>query len=665
MQAGGDMAAGIENLRADLNDAHAQVKGLRRALWPFGGLLKGLAWVPVIGDDVAAIPHTLEMADALLNAAQVLNEAFAPLLDLMAEGTASQDRLAVIGEVLADAEKPLAEARREVESAQRARDQIGDLTGLVGPLRDAITQVDPLLPLLDQGLSGLEVVPTMLGMDEPHHILILLQNADEMRATGGFITSTIYVVMDEGQITELTALSSDSEEIDHYEDLWRYYVQYLPPDPMYWHMQLSVWLFRDANWSPDFPTSAAKAIDYYTFGREVPVDTVVAMSQYTIRDFMAPVGPIALEDDTVIDADNFLGFLQESWLTYRDEQGYEARKQFIPDLAPKFLESFLRVESAGGALNRWGAVQAVAARGDLLIYSTDASIQVVVERLGWDGAVPTRQGDYLYVVDSNLSYNKTNVNVDRRMDYHISLTTLDDPFAVLDLEYRHRGTPEPTEEGICAPRATIDYSTLTNECHADYLRLYLPDETDMLHSPWFEIPLSYGYRWVSEPETAGRVMPLFDEREKEVYGGLMLLPPGETTSASFIYRLPPETVLSPYPDGAVAYTLLVQKQPGPWAYPLTVTIDLPPDAEVLSVTPEPTFQNDSTLYFETELTTNLEIEAVLHLAEETRESLDDILQTLPPAPDTTPTPRSVPTSPALAPEVRLTANALLTATPQP
>ncbi len=42
-------------------------------------------------------------------------------------------------------------------------------------------------------------------------------------------------------------------------------------------MGIDLWVFRDSNWSPDFPTAARQAVALYRPGQPVSVDGVVAL----------------------------------------------------------------------------------------------------------------------------------------------------------------------------------------------------------------------------------------------------------------------------------------------------------------------------------------------------------------------------------------------------
>ena len=69
----------------------------------------------------------------------------------------------------------------------------------------------------------------------------------------------------------------------------------------------AVWTMHDANWFPNFPTSAEKVSWFYekTGGRTV--DGVIAITPELLRDLLAITGPIDMpEYDKTINADNFI-----------------------------------------------------------------------------------------------------------------------------------------------------------------------------------------------------------------------------------------------------------------------------------------------------------------------------------------------------------------------
>ena len=57
----------------------------------------------------------------------------------------------------------------------------------------------------------------------------------------------------------------------------------LPFWPMRDYMGIDLWVFRDSNWSPDFPVAARQAISLYTQTRGGTIDGVVALNQQVVE----------------------------------------------------------------------------------------------------------------------------------------------------------------------------------------------------------------------------------------------------------------------------------------------------------------------------------------------------------------------------------------------
>ena len=97
-----------------------------------------------------------------------------------------------------------------------------------------------------------------------------MQNEDELRATGGFLTEVGTVVVKDGEIVSYTF--ENSYDLD---DLSKPY----PPAP--WqlerYMDAQMLLLRDSNWSPDFPSSAATAEYLYAYKSFHTSDGIIAI----------------------------------------------------------------------------------------------------------------------------------------------------------------------------------------------------------------------------------------------------------------------------------------------------------------------------------------------------------------------------------------------------
>jgi len=102
---------------------------------------------------------------------------------------------------------------------------------------------------LEKIFSFTENFLEILGHQKPKRYLLLFQNNNEMRATGGFIGSYGILDLDEGRIKNLTIdgiYNADGQLLS----------KITPPEPL--RFTNDRWHARDANWFPDFPASAQK-----------------------------------------------------------------------------------------------------------------------------------------------------------------------------------------------------------------------------------------------------------------------------------------------------------------------------------------------------------------------------------------------------------------------
>ena len=135
-------------------------------------------------------------------------------------------------------------------------------------------------------------LPAILGWDGPRRYLVLTQNPAELRPTGRLHRgATASSPSTEGRMTErsfrdifLLDLPWDYPFIKPPTEL----VDYLlgPTQP---------WQLADANWSPDFPTSAQDAIRLYANeSGDSRIDGVLGITTYTIDELLKVTGPIAV-----------------------------------------------------------------------------------------------------------------------------------------------------------------------------------------------------------------------------------------------------------------------------------------------------------------------------------------------------------------------------------
>ena len=147
-------------------------------------------------------------------------------------------------------------------------------------------------------IDTLLVTPSALGSEREQTYLLLIQNSDEIRATGGFISSVAVLNFQGHRL--VSARYMNSYDVEAYRS-----AHPPPPSPLREYMQAGVLLFRDANWSPDYPTSAEVLASLYQLDMEEEVDGVIAIDTSFVRLLLAALGPLSVPKYNVtITADN-------------------------------------------------------------------------------------------------------------------------------------------------------------------------------------------------------------------------------------------------------------------------------------------------------------------------------------------------------------------------
>ncbi len=571
----------------------------------------------MVGKDIQAAPQLLEIAIGVTAAGGTALEGLQPLLDLFSEdnpptqGAGEMSSVEVIVPILAAQQPKLAEAQTRLTQAAQARAGI-DKSKLSPRLATLVDRLDNYLPPLQLALQGVLLAPELLGASEPKSYLILAQNDDEIRATGGFISGAGLLRVDQGRIEELNF--QDSYAVD---DLSQPHAE--PPLPLYRYMWAQIWLLRDANWSPDFPTTAQTTAQIYEQDQGVAVDGVIALDQQAVRLVVGALGPFRLEGyEESVTADNVIPLARQYWAsplgagTLEEGAGdwWAHRKDFMGALLKatmaKLEGGIAPAEAMALAKAIWRGVE----EKHILIWFDDAAVAELLREAGWDGAILTTDGDYLMVVDTNMGFNKVNPNVDQALHYRVTMDEAGTVHAVATLTYHNRSTRE-LEECVQEARYDLTYEGMMNRCYWDYLRLYVPEGAELIEATRNPLPSGSLYRQLSGAgEGTGEPDIGPAEKGKQVFGTFFVVPPQESKEVRFAYELPPDILDST--GDAYRYSLLIQKQAGTMALPVQVTVELPPGAELLAAEPPPSVVEGNTLRFQLSLATDRQLEVTFH-----------------------------------------------------
>jgi len=464
-----------------------------------------------------------------------------------------------------------------LERVQQTRAGL-DERALSPRLARLLAELDRYLPLLQQGVQGALLLPELLGDAEMHTYLLLVQNEDELRPTGGFLTGVARIAVREGRIEHL--YFENSAEVTDFKHPYP-----KPPAPLKDIMGLDLWVFHDSNWSPDFPTAAQKALDFYQQRYSLPVDGIVAVDQEAFRRVVEILQPLEVPSyPDPITAANILAALRQSRdMPLEDDPvaAWEKRhKVFLEDLLKATIDKVQQQPETVNFIRLGLAVMTAFEERHLFAYALrNADLAALLRESRWDGALYTGEGDYLMVVDANLGYSKVNPYITASLGYAVDLRDPQQPEANLTLSYQHNGprTNEPCYHYEKPPMFT--YEQLMQQCYWDYVRVYIPEGARPLRATPNPIP---GELLVTGIGRSGEAEILAPEAGKSILATFFVLPPGQRAETRMLYLLPPDVIQQT--EDTLHYRLYIQKQGGKLTVPVQISLYLPPDTTAIHST---------------------------------------------------------------------------------
>ena len=593
MEAGGVAGITAESLIPagdHLRGLQQDLRCLRRESRPLLPLARLLGWLPRVGPDVAAAPDLLDMGQALADGGVLALDALSPLLAANADLPAIVTGLQQSRPALDAAQATLAEGARVRQGldAQRLSPRLARL----------VTIVDRALPLLESGVEAARLAPELLGTQGARTYLLLAQNDDERRPTGGWISGAGLVRVDGGRVEMLgfrDSFSIDNLAVPHDQ----------PPDSLFRALWAEIWLFRDANWSPDFPSAAQTAELILQRDQSIVVDGVIAVDQEGLRQLVTAMEPLTLPSSAEpVTGQSLLPLLRSRWAEPQpgvtapsDWSEWEAhRKDIMPELSQALIARVQAGQDGVEPVRLAGAAWRALEERHILVTAHNAEAAALLADRHWDGGLLPFEGDYLQVVDANVGFNKVDPNVQRSIDYRVDLGLPDRPRSNVTVHYENRS---PAQVGPCMQRVRWvgSYQERMAGCYWNYVRFYVPQGAELVESG--REPLPPGSLLADFQFTAlGDAGPAEEPVEKDLVpvGLFFVVAPGQARDVRLEYTLPGD-IVEQVQEGS-HYRLLVQKQSGTAAIPLRVTVSLPPGAHLVRAAPEPAAVQDGVLTFD-------------------------------------------------------------------
>lgn len=522
-------------------------RALRAELGLFPEMTRVLFWLPPYGADLATLPDALSLADRIAEAFEPTLDAYAALEEKLSAGSAPGVALVTVAREEA---ATIREARARLRRVGQARDRIS--TRALSPQAQALVRaLDEGLAEWDAALALWQRAPTLLGADHARTYLVLAQNSDEIRPTGGFISAAGVIRVEDGEFN--IEFFGDSYALD---DLALWHPP--PPAPLQKYMWASQWLLRDSNWFAHFPTSADVAQSMYARDRGLRTDGVIAVDLRWMPQLVRALPGLTLNGEPLT-AENIIASLKASWKPLPPGEMSPAwfandRKNALVTLFEAMMQRVKtgQVKPAALASALWRGLRTKS----LQVFLNDAEAEDALLKANWGGAVAPGEADYLFVVDSNVGFNKVNAHVTREIEYTVRLGE-DGADAVVAITYINPSRAIGAPCDLHKQNKDNTYASMEQSCYWNYVRVLVPRGSRLTATDG-----------MSDAGIAEDVESI------TAFGGYVIVPRGETRTVRFAYALPARVVQ----DGA--YELKWQQQAGMPPTRTRVRIELPRGMEV-------------------------------------------------------------------------------------
>jgi len=445
-------------------------------------------------------------------------------LDQQEKEISLTDKIKIISENLGKSKYKLKQASEDITGF--------DVKILPKEYRDQFASIQESAPALignlDELDSVLDVISDILGADGPKRYLLLFQNSNELRPTGGFMGSLALLDIKQGKIEKVKVPGGGPYDLKA-----GFFENVKSPAPLRLvNPKFNLW---DANWFADFPTSAELILKYWEKSSGPTVDGVITINSNVMVELLKVIGPINLEDRGIeINSNNFV---EETQKIVEIQDVGRAPKAVIGEMMTKVLDKVFN-EKGLDYLETLKLFNNSMRNKDIQIYFPDASLESIISGYGWGGAMADTGGDYLAVINTNIGGAKTDEFVKEKLHHDVSVLS--------------NGTVIDTVKIVRTFIAEKDniFSRATNKT---YLRIYVPQGAKLLGASGFEdfpeeeylTPVPGSKEDEDIQNIQGRYVideisgvKINEEFNKTVFSGWQELEPGQKKTITLRYELP-------------------------------------------------------------------------------------------------------------------------------
>jgi len=382
----------------------------------------------------------------------------------------------------------------------------------------------------------------ILGYSGEQRYLLLFQNNTELRPTGGFIGTYGILEMDKGKIKNLFI-----DDIYHLDSRVIGQLNNEVPAPLKKYLKTEEWYLRDCNWNADFSTAAQDCLYLYEIESQDPkkIDGVITLTPLVVASIFEIIGAQEV-GGVLFESENFTSDLQKAVELYYQERGvtHWERKNIISALAQVIIDCFqyLNIEDYQNVID---VVLQGLEKKDILLYSQNSNLQILLSQSNWTGEILDMNTDYIMVVDSNLASFKSDQYIDRNYYYNLNKNDQDELIVTLTLEYDHQGN-----------------FSWNSTRYRTYTRVFAPIGSELIEI----IGAMDNDRSFKQGE-----VDVYSEYNKQVFAAFIAIEPNQKKILTFKYKLP-DRIKKQIENKQ--YQIYLQKQPGVQNLEYILSVDL-------------------------------------------------------------------------------------------
>ncbi len=493
--------------------------------------------------------HAFKAAKASLNGGEKALAAITPYADVLGfkgEGTftggTAENRIKMLIETLdkvmpvfdeINTEFKIAEQELAAIDSNRYPEQFKDMK-IRSQIVDAQNMAKTTIATLEEFRPVLAQLPDIAGgKGQRKKYLILFQNDNELRPTGGFLTAYAVVYIENGKVTP--------EKSDDIYELDKKFTKKIPIPEKLGKYLVTEKLFhmRDMNTSPDFKTSMDLFYSHYKTIKTEPdnIDGIIAIDTQMLTDLVSILGPVEIagygtfsaENDKHCDCPQIVYALSE--IITRPTPYLRVDRKGI--LGP-MMQSIL-AKTYGANKQVWPKLFETAWKGvegrHIQMYFMDEKAQAAAEAVNGAGRMiaPTNGEDFLAIVNANLGGAKSNLFINYDLKQTVSAPENGQITKTIEITYKNsrKGDNCNLEAGLLCLNARLN----------DWTRIYVPAGSKLVEGKGFIKELTQ-----------------YDEAGFTVFDGNFNLEPMSSAKLVVTYTVP-------YSD-ATTYKTTVWKQGG-------------------------------------------------------------------------------------------------------